>query len=100
MEDGGDAFEAHAGVHAGLGQWTQLTTGVTVVLHEDEIPDFNVTAAVAGEFTIGVALLGSGRPHVVVNFAARSAGAGVAHCPEVFFQTGNGENAVSGNILA
>ena len=140
MEDGGDAFKAHAGVNAGLRQrieprgvapkpgrvhrthrsWSGRNREVpssvpflsdivvsrqpaswrkAVELHEDEIPDFDVAAAIAGEFAIGVALFGSGGAHVVMDFAARSAGAGIAHGPEVFLQPRNGENAVSGNIL-
>src|SRR6266849_4386825 len=39
------------------------------------------------------------RAHIVMNLAARSAGAAIAHGPEVFLQARNGENAVSGDIL-
>ena len=91
LEDGGDAFEAHAGVHAGFRQRRERAAGVAIELHEDEIPDFDVAAAVAGKFAIGVAFFGGGRAHVVENFAARAAGAGIAHGPEIIFEAGNGE---------
>ena len=55
-------------------------------MHEDQVPDFYVAAAVAGEGAIGVALFAGCRAHVVVNFAAGAAGAGVAHLPEIVFQ--------------
>jgi hypothetical protein len=66
-----------------------------IELHEDEVPDFDVAAAIAAEFAIGVALVGSGRAHVVVNFAARAARAGIAHGPEIFLQAGNRNHALA-----
>src|SRR5258708_2552783 len=70
-----------------------------VELHEDEIPDFNVAAAVAGEFAIGVAEIGGFGAHVVMNLAAWAAWAGVAHGPEVFFQTWNRNDAFRRDVL-
>ena len=96
LQDGGDAFEARAGIDRGFGRGLSVAGGVAIELHEDEIPDFDVAAAVAGEFAIGVALIGGRWPHVVVNFAARAAGAGVAHGPEIFLQAGNFDDAVFG----
>jgi hypothetical protein len=57
---------------------------VAVVLHEDQVPDFDETAAgVAGKDFVLMARLGRAGTHVVVNFGARAAGAGVAHLPEI-----------------
>ena len=70
----------------GLGSGLSLPLDVAVELHEDEVPDFDVAAAVAGEGTVGVSLIGSGDAHVVVNLAAGAAGTGVAHLPEIVFQ--------------
>ena len=41
-----------------------------------------------------MALIGGCGAHVVENFAARTAGTGVAHGPEIFFQAGDGNDAV------
>ena len=42
LEDGGDAFEAHAGIDAeGRGRGVPGAGGVFVELHEDEVPDFD-----------------------------------------------------------
>ena len=59
-----------------------------------KIPDFDVAAAIAGEFAIGVALIGGGGAHVVMNFAARTAGTGIAHRPEIFLEAGNFDDAI------
>src|SRR5881398_32581 len=99
LQDGGDTFEAHARVDAGLRQGSELTARVAVELHEDEVPDFDVAAAIAREFAIGVALIRGGGAHVVMNFAARATRAGVAHGPEILLQAGNAEDAVSRDFL-
>src|SRR5882762_9049914 len=65
-----------------------------IELHEHEVPDFDIAATFAAEFAVGVALIGGCGAHVVVNFAARAAGAGVAHGPEVFFKAGNRNDAI------
>src|SRR6266849_8257526 len=70
-----------------------------VELHEHQIPDFDVAATIAGKLAVCVAFVGRRWTHVVVNFAARAARAGIARSEEVFLQAGNGENALSGNIL-
>jgi hypothetical protein len=68
-------------------------------LHEDEVPDFDVAAAIAGKFAIGVAFLGGLRAHVVENLAAGAAGAGVAHGPEIVFQAGDGDDPLGGDVF-
>ena len=80
----------------GLGSGFKRAGGVAIELHEDQIPDFDVTAALAGELAIGVALVGRSDTHVIENFAAGAAGAGIAHGPEIIFQAGNFEDAVFG----
>src|SRR6267378_4547127 len=99
LQDGGDAFEAHASVHAGLGQGSKNAAGVAVELHEHEIPDFDVAAAVAGELAIDVSVVRRFRPHVVMDFAARPTRTRVAHGPEIIFEAGNREDALFRNIL-
>ncbi len=46
LHHGGDALQAHAGIHRGLGQRRQLAVGGAVELHEDQIPDLDVAVAV------------------------------------------------------
>ena len=79
----------------GFGSGVTSPVALAIELHEDQIPDFDVAAAVAAECAIGVALIGSRRAHVVMDFAARAARAGIAHGPEVFLQPGNGDDAVA-----
>ena len=103
MEDGSDAFEAHAGVHARLGEGVQLTVAITVVLHEHQIPDFNVAAAVARERALrgcdAVAKIGGSGAHIVVDFAAWAAGASVPHGPEIFFESRDREDSLGRHVL-
>src|SRR5258708_31436458 len=98
------AFKAHAGVHARLRQGSELTAGVAIELHEHEIPDFDEAAAVARKCAFrgsnSVTKIGSGGAHVVMNFTARSARAGVAHGPEVFLPARKGAKAGRRNILS
>ena len=77
----GDAFESHAGVDRRPRDRLEFAIAGTLVLHEHEIPDLDVTVAVG----VGTA----GRPAgnvgavVVENLRARAARTGVAHHPEV-----------------
>ncbi len=76
--------------------------GVAVELHEDQVPDFYVAAAVAGELALliaNVAFFGGFDAHVVENFAAGAAGAGVAHGPEIVFEAGDGDDALGGDVF-
>src|SRR5579863_2673821 len=100
LKNGSGTFEAHAGVDAGLGQRRKFSTGVAVELHENQIPNLDVAATVARKFAVSVAFFGRGRPHVIEDFTARAARAGVAHGPEVFLQSGNRENSIRRNILS
>src|SRR6185437_7778446 len=90
----GEAFEARACIHGWFGQRLERATCVAVKLHEDEIPDFDVAAAIAAELAIWVALVGGGTTHIVVNFAAGATGADIAHGPEIFLEAGDFDHAV------
>ncbi len=102
FKDGGGAFEAHAGVHRRLRQGIEVAGSVAIELHEDEVPDFDVAAAVAGKRAVSRCAIWRSRvvngcdAHIVENFAAGAAGAGVAHGPEIIFQAGNRKDAVFG----
>ena len=80
LNDGGDALEAHAGVHVPGGQRRKGAVGIRIELDENEVPDFDATGiAFVHQAALGIA---SGR-EVDVQFGARAAGAGVAHHPEI-----------------
>ncbi len=81
LQDGGQALQAHAGVHAGRGQVAQRAVGLHVELHEHVVPDLDVAVAIL----LGRAgrAAGNVRAVVVEDFAAGAAGAGVGHHPEV-----------------
>jgi hypothetical protein len=81
LQHGGQPLQAHAGVYAGLGQRVHHSVFGAVELHEDVVPDLDVAVAVL----FGAAGRAAGHTGAVVeeDFAARAAGAGVAHHPEV-----------------
>ncbi|SBT10051.1 hypothetical protein PROAA_370005 [Candidatus Propionivibrio aalborgensis] len=81
LQHGGDTLQPHAGVNRGFGQEMHDAVLVAIELHEDVIPDLDVTVAV---------FIGRSRRTawnmlavVVENLCAGAAGAGVAHHPEV-----------------
>ena len=100
MNYGGQAFETRTGVDGRLGQRGDSAGSVAIELHENQVPDFDVAAAIAGKLAVGVSFVRCDGSHVVMNFAARAAGAGVAHGPEIFFQARDGNDALGGNVLA
>ena len=67
----------------GLGSDVACRRRRRLILHEDEVPDFDVAAAFTGKLAIDVAFFRGYSAHVVENFAARAAGAGIAHGPEI-----------------
>ncbi len=81
LHDRGDTLQAHAGIDRRAGQIDHGAVGLTVVLHEHQIPDLHEAVAVLFRRT--------GRPTgdmlavVVEDFRARPAGAGITHLPEV-----------------
>src|SRR5277367_5051158 len=100
FEYGGGTFEAHASVHRRLRQGIEVAGSVAIELHEYEVPDFDVAAAVAGESAVSCCALWCSRvvngcdTHIVENFAARAARPCVAHGPEIIFQAGDRKDAV------
>ena len=92
-------LQPRTGINRRLGQRIQLSAGVAVELHEHQIPDLDISAAGAAKGTIPMSQIGSSRTHVIVNLAARTAGAGIAHLPEVVFQA-ELEDAIFGYALA
>ena len=79
LNDGGDAFEAHAGIDVLRRQGGQLAVGAAVELDEYQVPDFD-HARIAGVDERAAALVGR---QINVNLAARSARTRIAHLPEV-----------------
>ena len=81
LQHRGHPLQSHAGIDAGLGQRREHALFVPVVLHEHQVPDFDIAVAVrigrpgraAGDF----------RTVVVENFRTGSAGTRVGHLPEV-----------------
>ena len=81
LKNGGQALQAHAGVHARRGQILQRAVGLHIELHEHMVPDLYVAVAVL----LGRARRATGNLGAVVikDFRAGAAGAGVGHHPEV-----------------
>ncbi len=90
LDDGSDPLEAHAGVHAGGGERTQLARRIPVVLHEHEVPDLEPAVALALDAQALPPRLYFCAGQVValeeVDLRARAAGPGLAHGPEVLFR--------------
>jgi hypothetical protein len=76
-----NALEAHARIYGGLGKGMQHALLIAVELHEHEIPDFDVAVAVGVGRARRTAF--DARAMVIEDLAARPAGAGVGHLPEV-----------------
>ena len=81
LQDGGQALQAHAGVHTGRGQRRDRTVFVHLELHEHVVPDLDETVAVF--FGAARRAAGDVRAVVVKDFRARATRAGVGHHPEV-----------------
>ncbi len=81
LQDGGQALQPHAGVHAGRGQRRDRAVLRHVELHEHVVPDLDKAVAVFVGAARGAA--GDVVAVVVEDFRARAAGAGVGHHPEV-----------------
>ena len=84
LENGAEAFKAHSGVDAALRERLEQTVGLAVELHKDEVPDLDDEGVVlVDELRPGNGGLFRFVAQVDVDFAAGSAGAGLAHFPEV-----------------
>src|SRR5689334_16541566 len=58
---------------------------IAVKLHEHEVPEFDVPAAVAGKRTVGMSQLTGFRSEIVMNLGTGTAGSRFSHLPEVVF---------------
>ncbi len=75
-----DPLEPGAGVDRGVGQRPRAAVLEALELHEDQVPDLEVAAAVGAGLPVDRRQVGL---EVDEDLAARSAGAGIAHRPEV-----------------
>ena len=80
LQDGGEAFKPHAGVDGGLRQVNALICEL-LVLHEDEVPDFDEAVAFGVRAAGRTAL--HARAVIVENLGGRTARAKLAHRPEI-----------------
>ena len=90
LENTDDTLEAHTGVNVLARQKRQRAVRITVILDEDEIPEFDVPPAipinatdVAG-FALAVTRV---ETHVHVDFAAWAARPRITHFPEIVLAT-------------
>ncbi len=83
LHDGRDALEAHAGVDRRRRQGRQRALVVAFELHEHVVPDLDEALAPALDVFDEAAGAGDRGAAVDVDLGAASAGAGVAHGPEV-----------------
>ena len=99
LQDHAQALEAHARVDVLGGEGLQVAIGLALILHEHQVPDFDdlvvvgVHQLVAGHF--GDLLVAA---QVDVDLGAGTAGAGVAHFPEVVVLVA-GEDVVGRKVL-
>src|SRR5260370_36957779 len=77
LEDGGHAFEPHASIDARF--WEQrelvplhssLDSYLPFILHEDEVPDFDVATTIARKLAVRGTFFGGGRGQIVRNVTA------------------------------
>ena len=81
LHDRGHALQSHARVDRGFRQRRQRAVGRAVVLHEHQVPDLDVAIAVfVGRARRSARHL---RAMIKEDLAARPAGAGIAHGPEI-----------------
>ncbi len=62
-----------------------MAVRIAVELHEDEIPDLDISSAFTGKRTAGVPEFAGFRAKIVMDFGARSTWPGFTHLPEVVF---------------
>ena len=83
LQDRGHPFEAHAGVHALERQRAQGAVRRPIELHEHQVPELEPARAVLRMIRNAFGSLAELGAPVVVDLAARPAGTGVGHLPEV-----------------
>ena len=93
LEDGDDALEAHAGVDVTGRKLLERSPRLTVELDEHEVPDLEHVGVVLVHQRRGV----SSADAIDVEFGARTAGAGLAHLPEVVLGV-PGNHVVGGEV--
>ena len=81
LHDHAQALQPHTGVYIILRQRLQGAVFLAVVAFKNNVPDFHKAPAVAGNVTVRV--FAAFVAKVIINFAARAAGAGGAHGPKV-----------------
>ncbi|MNN05677.1 hypothetical protein D3C81_1184450 [compost metagenome] len=81
LQYGGNTLQPHTGIYRRFWQRQHSTVGLTVELHENDVPDLNVAIAIffraarwAPPDMIAV---------IVENLGARAAWTGITHLPEV-----------------
>ncbi len=82
MENRGEPLKPHPRIDRRAGERGQDAGIVPVVLHEDEIPDLEISVAVAPHGT-GRPATGKGRALIHKDLRAWTAGPGVSHLPEI-----------------
>jgi hypothetical protein len=87
LENAGKPLEAHPGVDA-LERERDAHAGALVVLHEDEVPDFQPARAVLGVVWDAVRTLRQVGSPIEVDLAAWAAGTRLGHPPEVVVVAG------------
>ena len=80
LNDGAGAFESHAGIDMLGRKIAEATIGLSIVLNEDQIPDLDTEV---GIFIHQTALRVAVWSEIDMEFRAGTAGAGLAHHPEV-----------------
>ena len=94
LQDGGDAFESHAGIDGRTRQRRHRARRIAIELHEDQVPDFDeAPAAIERKLFVFAAGFGGFGTEIVIDLRAGAAGAGIAHLPEIVFLI-EAENAV------
>ena len=86
LKDRSKALKAQTSVNAGFGQWRHVAFRVPVVLHEDQVPNFQESVAVAIHTAIRLTAA-VGITAIQVNLAAGAARSCVAHGPKILFFT-------------
>ncbi len=88
LEDGDDPLQAGTGIDVLGGQRHEIARRLAVELDEDEVPQLDVPGAVAVDAALvarDALLVAAVGAQIDVDLAARAAGAGLAHFPEVLF---------------
>src|SRR5690606_1091529 len=87
-----NTFQPHARIYRWFWQWQQCAIRLAVILHEYQVPDFNVTVTIffwcSRRTTPDVLTM------VIENLRARSTRTSIPHRPEVIFSTDAG-NTIS-----